>query len=115
MTRMFDNPENYYLHVGLKTGQATSSFLLILSDGTTEVKIAIGGEFNDNGSIFEEYAPLKRDNTWDGIEIPVTDLNNLGLTYSEKFSNVNILAFLAGGTAGTTFDMDAVFFYKKGN
>lgn len=114
MTRMFDNPEDYYLHVGLKTGQANSAYVLILNDGSTEVRIAIGGDFDDNGTITNEYTPLKRDNTWNSIEIPVTYLNELGLTYSEKFSNVNILAFLAGGTAGTTFDMDAVFFYKKG-
>lgn len=115
MTPMFDNPEDYYLHLGFKTGQATSSYVLILNDGSSEIRIGIGGEFNDNGNITPEYAPLKRDGTWNSIEIPVTYLNQLGLTYSEKFSDVNILAFLAGGTTGITLDMDAVFFYKKGN
>ena len=114
MTRMFDNPEDYYLHIGLKTGQSASSFLFILNDGISEAKIAIGGDYDDNGTVFPEYTNITRDNEWNSIEIPVSYLNELGLYYNETFQDVNILAFLAGGTEGTTLDMDAVFFYKKG-
>ncbi len=44
--------------------------------------------------------------------IPVSYLNSLGLFYADAFSNVNIMAFLCGGTAGTSLDLDAAFFYK---
>ncbi|MGY5355521.1 Ig-like domain-containing protein [Wenyingzhuangia sp. IMCC45467] len=115
MTNLFDNPSDYYLHIGLKTGQAAGSYLFILTDGQAEAKIAIGNDFDDNGTVYTSYAPLVRDNTWNSIEIPVTHLNTLGLYFNEPFQDVNILAVLAGGTQGTTFDMDAVFFYKKGN
>lgn len=112
MTRMFDNPEDYYLHVGIKTGQASSSYLLILNDGVTEAKIAIGNDFID-GVTYPSYKPLVRDNTWNSIDIPVTHLNTLGLFYNQPFQDLNVLAFLAGGIQGTTLDMDAIFFYKK--
>ncbi|WP_194766334.1 Ig-like domain-containing protein [Tamlana sp. I1] len=113
MTRMFDNPEDYYLHIGLKTGQAASSYLFILTDGQAEAKIAIGDNFVDDGTTYQAFSQLTRDNTWNSIDIPVTHLNELGLFFNQPFSDVNILALLAGGTQGTTFDMDAVFFYKK--
>lgn len=114
MTRMFDNPEDYYLHIGLKTGQASSSYLFILSDGTSQARIAIGDDFNDNGTTFTSYQQLVRDNNWNSIEIPITYLNSLGLYYNEPFNDVNVVAFLAGGITGTTVDIDAMFFYKKG-
>ena len=114
MTNLLDNPSDYYLHIGLKTGQASGSYLFILTDGQAEAKIAIGGDFDDAGTVFTSFAPLTRDNKWNSIEIPVTKLNELGLYFNQPFQDVNILAVLAGGTQGTTFDMDAVFFYKKG-
>lgn len=113
MTDLFDNPEDYYLHIGLKTGQASSSYLFILTDGVTEAKVAIGDDFNDNGTIFTSYQQLVRDNEWNSIEIPVTHLNTLGLHYNQPFQGVNIIAFLAGGIQGTTMNLDSVFFYKK--
>ncbi|TXD52710.1 MULTISPECIES: Ig-like domain-containing protein [unclassified Polaribacter] len=113
MTPMFDNPEDYYLHIGFKTGQSASSYLFILTDGQAEAKIAIGNDFNDDGTTYTSYKQLTRDNTWNSIDIPVTHLNQLGLFYNQTFQDVNIFTMLAGGNQGTTLDMDAVFFYKK--
>lgn len=61
----------------------------------------------------QPYMDFTRDNEWQEIEIPVSHLRDLGVFYDQPFSDVNILAFLAGGVQGTTLDMDAVFFYKK--
>lgn len=113
MTALAANPEDYYLHVGVKTGQSNSSFLIIVADGSTEVKVAIGGDFTDSGITYPKYADITRDNKWNSIEIPVTHLNQLGLFYDATFQNKNVMSFLAGGTSGTTFDLDAAFFYKK--
>jgi uncharacterized protein YjdB len=113
MTRMFDKPEDYYLHIGFKTSQATPSFAFILNDGNVEGRFAIGGDFIDNGTVYKSLAAVTRDGKWNSIDIPVTKLNELGVFYNKPFKDKNVLALLAGGTVGTTVDLDAVFFYKK--
>lgn len=114
MTNMFDNPDDYYFHIAFKSEQLSSSYLFIFSDGTSEAKVCIGSSaFEDAGTSYEPYADFTRDNEWHSIEIPVTHLNTLGLFYNEAFKDANVLAWLAGGTQGTTLDMDAMFFYKK--
>ena len=47
------------------------------------------------------------------IEIPMTTLKERGLLYSAGMGEKNVFWFLAGGVAGTTVDLDAVFIYKK--
>lgn len=114
MTKLFENPEDYYFHIALKSAQPSSSYLFIFSDGVSEAKVCIGSQaYDDAGSIYAPYVDFPRDNEWHGIEIPVTHLNSLGLFFNEPISDANVLAWLAGGTAGTTFDMDAAFYYKK--
>jgi hypothetical protein len=113
MTRMFANPADYYLHIGIKTTQAGKSFAFILNDGSVDGKFALGGDFNDNGTIYKSLGAITRDGKWNGIDIPVTELNKLGLNYNKAFTDKNVLAVLAGGAEGTTLDLDAVFFYKK--
>lgn len=113
MTRMFAAPADYYLHIGFKTSQAGRPIAIILNDGNVDGKFAIGGDFNDNGTIFKSLATVTTDGKWNSIDIPVTKLNELGLFYNKPFTNKNILSILAGGTAGTTVDLDAVFYYKR--
>ncbi|MGQ1947102.1 Ig-like domain-containing protein [Geofilum sp. OHC36d9] len=114
MTDLYANPQDYVFHVALKSAQETSSYLFKFKDGESSVGICIGSSvFVDGDSSFEPYADFTRDNEWHSIEIPVTKLNELGLFYSNTFSNNNVLEVLAGGTSGTTLDLDAMFFYKK--
>jgi len=114
MTDMYTNPEDYVFHIAFKSAQESTSYLLIFADGTSECKICIGpSPFTDNGVTYEPYADFTRDNEWHAIEIPATKLNELGVFYNEPFNDKNIFSFLAGGTAGTTLDFDAAFFYKK--
>lgn len=110
MTDLFSNPDDYVFHIALKSAQATSGYQFIFTDGTTEAKIGIGNVPIEGLAPYVDFA---RDNEWHEIEIPVSYLNSLGLFYNATFTDVNILAFLAGGVQGVTLDMDAVFFYKK--
>ncbi|TLX70323.1 Ig domain-containing protein [Labilibacter sediminis] len=113
MTDLYANPEDYYFHAAFKSA-SESSYLLIFEDGASAAKVCIGSsDFNDAGTIFPAYADFTRDNEWHSVEIPVTKLKELGLFYNDIFQNKNVLSFLAGGVSGTTFDMDAAFFYKK--
>lgn len=114
LTDMYDNPDDYYFHIGFKSAETTSSYLLIFGDGTSEAKICIGpSTYTDSGVDYAPYADFTRDNEWQTVEIPVTKLNELGVYYNSTFNDSNVFSFLAGGTAGTTLDFDAVFFYKK--
>ncbi len=116
MTDMYNNPDDYVFHIALKSSQASSSFLFIFADGTAEAKICIGSAaYEDGGVTYEAYADFTRDGEWHEIEIPASKFRELGVFYNQAFSDVNILAFLAGGVQGTTLDYDACFFYKKAN
>ena len=114
LTDMYNNPDDYVFHIAFKSSQANSSYLLIFADGASEAKICIGPTaFVDAGVSYEPYANFTRDNEWHAIEIPAKKFRELGLFYNTAFNDVNVFAFLAGGTAGTTLDFDAAFFYKK--
>jgi len=106
------NPANYFLHIGIKS-RSNAVFVFGL-DGQSGVKFAIGSApFNDNGNIIQPLADFPRDGEWQKIEIPMSTLKNNGLLYSTGMTDKNVLWFLAGGVAGTTLDLDAVFIYKK--
>ena len=106
------NPDNYYLHIGIKS--KSSQVLVFGLDGQSSTKFAIGATaFNDNGTMIQPLADFTRDGEWQEIEIPMSTLKTNGLLYSTGMGTKNILWFLAGGTAGTTIDLDAVFIYKK--
>ena len=100
-------------HIGLKSAQPSSSYLLIFTDGQSEAKVCIGSSDYVDGITYKPYADFSRDNEWHSVEIPVTHLQELGLFFDKPFTDVNIFAFLGGLVSGTTLDMDAVFFYKK--
>lgn len=106
------NPDKYYLHIGIKS-KSTAVFVLAL-DGQSNAKFAIGPtSFNDNGTIIQPLADFTRDGEWQQIEIPMSTLKTSGLLYSTGMGEKNVLWFLAGGTAGTAINLDAVFIYKK--
>lgn len=114
MTDMYNNPDDYVFHIGMKSSQTNSSFLFIFADGSSEAKVCVGPTaFTDNGVTYEPYADFSRDNEWHSVEIPATKLKELGVFYNEPFNDKNVFAFLAGGTTGNTLDFDACFFYKK--
>lgn len=113
MTRMATNPGDYYLHIGYKTSQSGRPLAFTVSDADATAKFAIGGDFADNGTSIKSLAAINADGKWHGVDIPVTKLNELGVFFNKAWTDKNIIAVLAGGTAGTTVDLDAIFFYKK--
>ncbi len=110
MTNLYNNPDDYVFHVALKSAQSNTAYSFIFTDGISEARVVIGDVPIEGVNPYMDFA---RDNEWHEIEIPVSYLRSLGVFYSETFTDVNILAFLAGGVQGTTLDMDAAFFYKK--
>ena len=107
-----DNPDKYYLHIGIKSKD--NAVHAIILGGQTDVKFAIGASgFVDNGNTYPALANFTRDGEWHQIEIPMTTLKSMGLSYSNFGTDPNIFAVLSGGVAGKTLDLDAVFIYKK--
>lgn len=114
MTDMYENPDDYVFHMGIKSAEESSSFLFKFRDGESFVGICVGSEaFVDGRKTYEPFTDFPRDNEWHGIEIPISILNEQGLFYNEPFADNNVLEILAGGVSGTTLDLDAMFFYKK--
>jgi hypothetical protein len=110
MSAIFNNPDDYYFHIALKSAQPTSSYAFTFTDKQAPVTLVIGSNAVDGK---QPYANFARDNEWHEIEIPMSYFANQGLFYRTPFQDVNIFTFSAGGIAGTTLDMDAIFFYKK--
>jgi hypothetical protein len=112
MKDITDHPEDYYLHIGIKSkDNATHAIIL---GGQTDVKFAIGANgFVDGAVTYPALGNFTRDGEWQRVEIPVKTLTDMGLSYSNFSNNPNVFAFLSGGVTGTTLDLDAVFFYKK--
>lgn len=111
---------NTRFHMAYMTsGVAPTSLAFIVADGEKDcgskpAKFAIGEAFNDNGAVYPAIAPAPGDD-WQGIDISFADLKKLWPTFDPKsISNWggNILAFLAGNVAGSTFALDAIYFYQ---
>jgi len=106
------NPENYFLHIGIRS--KTNAVYVITMEGQSNVKFAIGATaFNDNGTLTQPLTNFERNGEWQEIEIPMSTLKTNGLLYSTGMGEKNIISMLAGGVAGTTLELDAVFIYKK--
>lgn len=106
------NPTGYYLHIGIKS--RSNQVFVFGMDGQSNTKFAVGATaFNDNGTMIQPLADFTRNGEWQEIEIPMSTLKTNGLLYSTGLVDKNLLWFLAGGTAGTQIDLDAVFIYKK--
>ena len=114
LSAIMEEPENYYFHIAIKsTDNASHLFFL---DGTAgSAKVCIGeSAFVDGGTTYQPMAGLKRDGSWNEIEICMADLLTQGLTYGSNNTNaLNVLGALSGAVAGTNLQFDAAFIYKK--
>lgn len=110
-----NNPDGYYLHMGIKSKDNTVHVFGIDGFGESKASFAIGASaFDDNGTMIHPLADFPRDGEWHEIEIPMSTLKTNGLLFSANNTEPkNILWFLSGGVEGTTLELDAVFIYKK--
>lgn len=97
------------LHFAMKS-KDNATHQILLYDGVRTVKVTIGATAFEG---VQPYTNFTRDGEWHHIEIPMTYLEDLGLRYTAPgFNSGNALAILSGPVAGTTLDIDGVFFYK---
>lgn len=107
--------DDYKFHMAVKsTSNETFYFYLVDGNGKT-ADIVLGDKAfpTDNG----DKAPIanfQRDGEWYNIDIPMTYLEDqfgFSMKSAKAYTNNNIFCLLAGGTAGTVVNYDAVFFY----
>lgn len=107
--------KNWYFHIAYK-GAAGVPHCIILYWQGKEYKFVIGqGTFVDGAFSAAAIAPTSgafQPNVWNEYEVCLADT---GFNYAtaNTVSKANIAAVLSGGVAGTTLDVDAIFFYKK--
>ena len=114
MAEIMDAPEDYYLHIGMKSTDNASHLLYM--DGTSgSGKACIGPtSYTDAGITYQPVGDFKRDGSWGEIEINMKTLTDQGLVYgSNNTKALNVFGFLSGGSTGVMLQYDACFIYKK--
>ena len=119
LTAITAAPEEYTLHLAMKSQDNAIHTFVLYSNGGAEAKVEIGTP--DSGHLYN----YKRDGEWYEITIPMTYFTNNGLLWSEGLGagavpgdNVataptgghNVLAILSG--ASGSLNLDATFIYK---
>ena len=101
------NPDDYYLHIALKsTDKASHCFYIFGSEAT---KFVIGSTAVYDGPLYEDFT---RNGEWVEFNIPMSRFAT-ALATTTCVAGVNVFVALTEGTAGAQLNMDAVYFYKK--
>lgn len=125
---IIEDPENYYLHLAMKSQDDTVHTINFYSGNPDEsFGVKIGGSYDSAEPTGEAEYGYQRDGEWHEIEIPMTFFTNKGLMFvPSKWAGAtvgdpdngvaganghNVLAILSG--AYGTLNIDAAFVYKK--
>lgn len=104
---------DWKFHIAYK-GPAGKAHIVILTWNDNTYKFAVGeGQLEDNSVAYHAIAPVSgtfEANVWNEYEISLAEA---GLDYTKDGKADNLVSVLSGGVAGTTLDVDAIFFYKK--
>lgn len=101
------SPDDYYLHMALKsTDKASHCFYIFGSEAT---KFVIGSTAVYDGPLYEDFT---RNGEWAEFDIPMSRFAT-ALATTTCVAGVNVFVALTEGTAGAQLNMDAVYFYKK--
>ena len=107
--------DSYHLHFSMKASDAVSqSAPYAIKVGENSCFTIGATPFVDNGKSFAILGDFYRNGQWYSFDIPMTEVKKYGMPafWSNNSYTQNILAILAGGTAGVEVNLDGVFFYK---
>jgi len=106
------NPDNYYLHLAIKSTDNYSHCFYIFGEAT---KFVIGSHSVYDGPV---YADFERDGEWHDFYIPMSQYAN-ALANMAVEVGVNVFVHLSEGVAGAQLNYDAVYFcdaeFKENN
>ncbi len=110
--------ENTRFHIALKSSNEPAAIAITLFDGTeagfTKATVSFGStQFDDNGTKYPLVGDFDEGGDWVALDISLGDLKKLvpAFNYSPAKFYGNVYSILAGGVAGKTIDVDAVYFY----
>ena len=103
---------NWKFHIAYK-GAANVPHICIINWNSGKYAFAIGeGTLEDSGVAYTAIPPVSgtfKPNVWNEYEVSLADM---GIDFTKDAASTNMLSILSGGVAGTTLDVDAIFYYK---
>lgn len=103
------NPDEYYLHLALKSTDNYSHCFYFMGAENTGSKFVIGDHSVYDGPIYENFT---RDGAWHEFDIPMSAYAT-ALSQAPIGADVNVFVVLTEGVQGAQLNLDAVYFYKK--
>ncbi|MBQ7530821.1 MAG: Ig-like domain-containing protein [Paludibacteraceae bacterium] len=107
------NPDNFYLHIGLKSATAGNHIFYFFGNESTKLTIGSGhmttGDGEDPTPV---YGDFERDGAWHGFDIPMANYAS-AIAAAEVKAGINIFCALSGNAAGAQLNLDAIYFYEK--
>ena len=101
-----DNPENYYLHLAIKSTDNYSHCFYIF--GLEATKFVLGPNSVYDGPVYSDFS---RNGEWVEFDIPMSTFAE-ALSTTTCSANMNIFVALTEGVAGAQLNLDAVYFYN---
>ncbi|MFI3303624.1 MAG: fimbrillin family protein [Rikenellaceae bacterium] len=110
LTTVTNSPNDYYLHIAIKSEVAVTHMLKFESNNSASYAIGNNGAQVDN---LAPSASLTSDGTWYHYDIPVSELTSQGFSFKTGNTTATNVFMIFSGAVDATLDFDAVFFYKK--
>ena len=112
--KIIANPENYFLHIAIKSKTAPYHQFYIFGDNT--ISFILGSNEVVDGYDGEKGAAIplgefERDGKWHDFYIPMKPFAQL--MASSQANGNTLLAALSGGVQGTELDLDAIYFCNE--
>ena len=99
------NPDDYYLHIAIKSTDEASHQFYIFGNDTTS--FAIGTQTIEKGQVIGDFP---RDGSWSEFYIPMAQL---AISDVEVKNGTDILVVLSGNQVGAALNLDAIYFCNK--
>ncbi len=110
LSAITDSPDEYYLHIAMKSTTAVSHCIKMMDIGDGLCVIGNNGAIEERDPDYE----LITDGEWQHFDIPMTHFTEQGFAFDPAHTDLaNVFVILSGATVGAPLDYDAVFFYKK--
>ena len=101
------NPENYYLHIGIKATDNAAHCFYVLGAEPTHFTLGDHAEYSA-----PVYADFPRNGEWQEFFIPMTQFAS-ALTSTTCSAGTNVFVFLSQNMPGAQLNLDAVYFCDK--
>ena len=103
--RIVSNPEQYYLHLSIKSSDSYSHCFYVFN--TEDTKFVLGNHSVYDGPVLQDFP---RDGEWHDIIVPMSPYAS-ALASVDLTNYVNVLAFLSEGVQGAELSLRNVYFY----